>query len=549
MTKSKNTPMLQTILLLSIVLIGCLTRLTALDRSPMGLHQDEAYSAYNAWAVMHYGIDSHGYVRPVYYTVWGSGMSVLYSWLTMPFLAVLGTTVWAIRLPQAILGCLSIPAAYGLGKEMSGSRAGLLFAGLLAINPWHIQQSRFGLDANLAVPMFLFSMYFLCRYLNGKRKSIWGAALFSGLTLYSYALTWVLVPGILLLCLLFFRKKFSFDKRLLGASLLLFAMALPLLLFLAVNFDWIPEIRTSLFSIPKLPALRTDEMRFSLSALKKRFLWLCAMLWAQHDDMWWITDGTVGSYYYISGPLILTGLLFHVKVFWDWIRKKRPLPLHFLLAPWFGMSFVMGCCIDLAKYHKVNNIHIPIILYGALGLICILKLLSAAHKKAALAGAWAACGIYLAAFGYYLYSQAAFGAPYEYFGTPSKSHMHWYKYEEALDRAEELTEGDIGILSLNYANVMLYKEISPYEFMDTVLYSGDSAAFNSVAFFGRYHFNYGPKNAPENTVFVYPYNIDVDDLFQEEGYTMEYVTECYGVAYKPSLQKQPLNAPGESNTP
>ena len=95
-----------------ILLVGCLVRLAALDKSPLGLHQDEAYSAYNAWSVMHYGVDSYGYVRPVYYTVWGSGMNVLYSWLTMPFLALMGTTVQAIRLPQAILGCLSIPAVW-----------------------------------------------------------------------------------------------------------------------------------------------------------------------------------------------------------------------------------------------------------------------------------------------------------------------------------------------------------------------------------------------------------------------------------------------------
>ena len=292
-------------LLALILLAGCLVRLAALDRNPLGLHQDEAYSAYNAWSVMRYGIDSYGYTRPVYYTVWGSGMSVLYSWLEMPFLALLGTTVWAIRLPQAVLGCLSIPAVYGLGKEMGGRHLGLLFAGFLAINPWHIQQSRFGLDANLAVPMFLFSMYFLCRYLNGKRRSVWGAVFFAGLTLYSYALTWILVPAVLLLCLIFFRRRICFDRRLLGAALLLFAMAVPLLLFLAVNFGWIPEIRTGIFSVPRLPAIRTDEMVFSLSALKSRFLWLTAMLFAQHDDMWWISNETVGSYYYISTPFIL----------------------------------------------------------------------------------------------------------------------------------------------------------------------------------------------------------------------------------------------------
>ncbi len=517
-------------LLALILLAGCLVRLAALDRNPLGLHQDEAYSAYNAWSVMRYGIDSYGYTRPVYYTVWGSGMSVLYSWLEMPFLALLGTTVWAIRLPQAVLGCLSIPAVYGLGKEMGGRHLGLLFAGFLAINPWHIQQSRFGLDANLAVPMFLFSMYFLCRYLNGKRRSVWGAVFFAGLTLYSYALTWILVPAVLLLCLIFFRRRICFDRRLLGAALLLFAMAVPLLLFLAVNFGWIPEIRTGIFSVPRLPAIRTDEMVFSLSALKSRFLWLTAMLFAQHDDMWWISNETVGSYYYISTPFILAGFLYHVRVMIDRVRNKKALPLHFLIAIWFAVAFALGCCVDLAKYHKVNYIHIPIILYGVLGLTCVLKLLRRFRwKQAAAAGMWAAAGVYLVSFCCYLYSQASFGLHYEHYGNSPLSHMHWYRYEEAIERAEALTEGDIGIYGLNYVNLMLYKEMPPYTYMEQAVYSGD-LAFRRVQSIGRYYFDEMPEDRAENMVFVYPYLME--ETFREAGYVTEHVTECYGVAYR-----------------
>lgn len=519
------------ILLALILLAGSFVRLLFLDFNPAGLHQDEAYSAYNAWSVMRYGVDSYGYVRPVYYTVWGSGMSVLYSWLTMPFLALFGTTVWAIRLPQAILGCVSILAAYGLGKEMDCPRTGLLSAGFLAINPWHIQQSRFGLDANLAVPMFLFFLYFLCRYLNGKRGSVWGAAFFAGLALYSYAFSWVMVPGVLALCLLFFRKRFSFDRGLLGAAVLLFAMAVPLLLFLAVNFGWIPEVRTGLFSIPKLPALRTGEMEFSLPALKRRFLWLVAMLWAQHDDMWWISNETVGSYYYISTPFILIGIFVHGKVFLDWARGKRVLPLHFLITLWFGMAFALGCCIDLAKYHKVNQIHIPVILYGALGLLWGMEALRRSGQKTALwVGRRGILWMYLVAFAYALYSQASFGLRYEEYGNSMLSHMHWYRYEGAIERAEELTEGDIGIYGLNYANVMLYKKLSPYDYLDNVVYSGGDPAFRTVQSIGRYHFEPPLAEVAEDMVLVYPYLME--NQLQEAGYVTESVTECYGVAYR-----------------
>ena len=520
-------------LLMLILLVGALVRVICLDTNPMGLHQDEAYSAYNAWSVMHYGVDSYGYTRPVYYTVWGSGMSVLYSYLTMPMFAILGINIWTIRLPQAIIGCMCIPAIYGLGKELFDTRMGLLFAFLLAINPWHIQQSRFGLDANLAVPFLLFGVYFLVRYLKGKRKSIWGAAIFLGLTLYCYALTWLLVPICLLLCVLFFWKRFAKDLSLIGAAILLFLMALPLLLFLAVNFGWIEEIKTAVFSIPKLYAIRTGEMKFSLTLLKRRVFWMLAMLWRQYDNIWWISNQQVGSYYYFSAPFILLGMIYHCKMLVECCWKKKELPLEFILAIWFGAAFLVGCSIDTAAYYKVNYIHIPIILYGGIGVALVGKLAYRIGKKWCRVWWIGILFLYLTSFGYYLFTSYTYEKNYEAYGYSIVSHMHWYKYEEAIERAKELTEGSIAIMGLNYANVMLYDKIPPEEYGETVIYGNEDAAFRTVLSFGRYRFDLGPGEAAEEAVFVYPYMFQ--EAFEKEGYITEKVTPCYGVAYKTDL--------------
>lgn len=504
-----------------ILLAGSIVRLAALDRYPLGLHQDEAYSAYNAYSIMNYGIDSYGYTRPVYYTVWGSGMSVLYSYLTMPFFALFGISTITIRLPQAILGCISVLTAYGLGRELLNQKFGLLFAAFLAINPWHIQQSRFGLDANLAVPMMLFAVYFLCRYLNGKSNHIWLSAFFFGLTLYCYAITWPLIPGFLLLCMLNFRHRIQWNRTLLGAILLLFLMALPLILFLAVNFGWLPEIRTGLFSIPKLPKIRTDE--FSLGKLKAGFFWMIAMLWNQHDDIWWITDSTVGSYYYISTPFILIGLICHIRILYRRIRHKEPLPLHFLMALWFFSMFLMGCTIDAAKYYKVNCLHIPIIFYSVYGITAVWKLWQGIWLKRLILAAYGGL------FCYFLYAQLTLPVDYSAFGNPLMSHMLWNEYEQAIDYAESLTDGPITIYGLNYANFMLYKRISPYEYLETVSYDGNDPAFRTVTRIGRYHFT-RPETQDPTMVYILP-NM-TQDSFHKEGYTVEPVGRCYCVAYK-----------------
>lgn len=515
-----------------IVLAGSFVRLAALGRYPLGLHQDEAYSAYNALSVMRYGVDSYGYTRPVYYTVWGSGMSVLYSYLTMPFLALWGISAVTIRLPQAILGCVSILAAFGLGKELFNTKFGLAFAALLAINPWHIQQSRFGLDANLAVPMFLFAVYFLCRFLNGRRNSIWPAAFFFGLTLYCYALTWPLVPILLVLVLIFYKDRIRFDQKVFGAVVLLFIMALPLLLFLAVNFGWLPEIRSGFISIPKLPRIRSDE--FSLGRLKSGFLWLTSMLFSQHDDMWWITSPAVGAYYYISTPFILVGAFSQLKDVWQSIRKpilpqknrlpgKNRLPLHFIMTLWFITMFIIGCTIDAAKFHKVNCLHIPVIFYCLYGIMEVCRLVKTVWAKVA------AAFVYGSFFVYFLYTQITYPLDYSSYGNTHVSHMLWNQYEAAIDYAEALTDGPIGVLGLNYANLLLYKEMSPYEYMDTVIYAGDDPAFRSVTAIGRYHFGLSVSEADQDTVFILPGNDQ--EQFLEAGYAIDQVTDCYSVAY------------------
>lgn len=518
-----DAPML---MLLILFFVGSLARLLWLDEIPMGLHQDEAYSAYNSWAVMKYGIDSYGYTRPVYYTVWGSGMSVLYSYFTMPFFALFGVHTWTIRLPQAILGSLSILVMYGLGQELFRSRwMSVFFAGLLAVNPWHIQQSRVGLDCNLAVPMLLTAVYFLCRYLNGKSKSMWGAAFFFGLTLYSYALTWILVPALLFLSFLFFWDKLKFDRNFWLPLGLLFLMACPLLVFLAVNFDWIEEIRNSFFSIPKLPQLRTGELGLHGWQIKKRFLDLMRMLLRQHDDRWWISNETVGSYYYISTPFILLGILYHIRVFIKGIISRMKFALHFILALWFGVSVALGSMLDQVYFHKVNYIHIPIIMYTGIGIWCLGKFLK--HEKGM---AWMACGTYACCFGYFVYTQLTFPVNYEAYGQPGLSHMNWYQYEEALGLADELTDGPVAVLGLNYANVMLYEQIPPQEYQSTVVYEEEGQAFGNVCSIGRYHFDIYPGAETEWTVFVYPYSME--SFFLEQGYHTVYADKCYGVAWR-----------------
>ena len=156
-------------ILLLILCIAAAARLISLGRHPAGVLPDEAYGAYNAWALMTEGIDSRGYGFPVYFVAWGSGMNVLYSYLAIPFFRLLGATTTVYRIPQALFGILGVYAAYVLGRELLNEKFGLFFSFAMAINPWSIMNNRFALESNLAPSLFIIAVTLLV--LGVKKKA------------------------------------------------------------------------------------------------------------------------------------------------------------------------------------------------------------------------------------------------------------------------------------------------------------------------------------------------------------------------------------------
>ena len=141
--ESKKLLSSRTVFLL-ILALGLFARLWRYPAVPTGLNQDEAFAAYDAWALLHFGTDSSMHSWPVYLTAWGSGMNALESYLMLPFLALFGTHKAIFRLPQLLVSVASVFAARGVGRRIAGERCGLCFAALIALCPWHILLSRWG---------------------------------------------------------------------------------------------------------------------------------------------------------------------------------------------------------------------------------------------------------------------------------------------------------------------------------------------------------------------------------------------------------------------
>ena len=142
-------------ILLLILLLAAILRLVKLDEIPPGLHVDEAANAWNAYTLLKTGKDQHGVSWPIFFTrVFGDNRTTTYMYAALPFVAIGGMNVWTTRVPAATGGVITVLLIYLIGARLFDRWTGLVAAAMLAVNPWHVQVSRFGHEATL-VPLLI----------------------------------------------------------------------------------------------------------------------------------------------------------------------------------------------------------------------------------------------------------------------------------------------------------------------------------------------------------------------------------------------------------
>lgn len=309
-------------MLFFIMLFAIVSRSILIGKIPCGVHADEAFAGYEAYSLIKYGTDSWGYANPVYLTTWGSGMSALESYLMIPFIMLGGLNLITIRLPQMIFGIASVFVVYLLYRRIADNKKALFGTMMIAVCPWHIMMSRWGLDANLAPAFILFAIYFSLLGFT-KEKYLIVSAIFWGLSLYCYALLWLFVPFFLWFSLGYCIKyhKIRISKYTISAAIILLIFAIPLLLFVAVNIGLLSEIRTPYFSIPCLVQFRGDELNSThlLTNLKD----LLRIYIKQSDYNLMNAIPFFGLYYLYSLPFIVIGFCDIIRTVYCNGKQKR----------------------------------------------------------------------------------------------------------------------------------------------------------------------------------------------------------------------------------
>ncbi len=166
-------------ILLVILLAGCALRITVLGAHPYGLYQDEAINGLDALRVLG--------GEPALYFPANNGREPFFITLMALTIALFGRTALGVRSAAALLGILTIPATYALGRAWANRRVGLLTAGIVAVMLWHIHLSRVGFRA-VALPLFTALALAAGAYAltNRSRWAAIGAGALYGMSFYTY---------------------------------------------------------------------------------------------------------------------------------------------------------------------------------------------------------------------------------------------------------------------------------------------------------------------------------------------------------------------------
>jgi len=320
----------RTILLALIVLLAAILRLWQIGLVPPSPDWDEASYGYNAYSLLKTGKDEYGKTLPIVLQSFNDYKPALYVYLVMPFILFFDVSVIAVRLPSVLAGIAAVILTYFFVREVFSftmenkkiiTPLALLSALFLAVSPWHIQFSRIGFEANVALTgNLLFYLFFLKGLKNG--KFLIPAAIFAGLTVYLYQSAKVFTPLIVLAYgIIFFQELIRVQKKWLFASIIVGSLVvLPMVVFIITNPDALIRAKgVSIFYQDQTQFLRRSAERLAIDE-------------RNGDVLGKIFDNRRIEF----GKYVLSNYLSHYSP--DWLFFKGDSPRHH--APFMGVLYL-----------------------------------------------------------------------------------------------------------------------------------------------------------------------------------------------------------------
>jgi len=383
------------VILLVITIISVSLRFWQLGQVPPSPDWDEAALGYNAYSILETGRDEYGTLLPVILRSFDDYKPALYGYLVVSSVALFGLNVWAVRLPSALIGSLTVVMSYflvielfRLGGRQKQRKLAYLTAFLLAISPWHLQFSRIAFESNVGLAFNIFALWF---FLVGLRKQmfLFVSAIFFALSLYVYQSEKVFVPMLLLVLLIvFFEKLWKIKGKVVLVIGALLISSAPFIYATFSNPDALLRAKGVSVFADQTPFLETtverlirdresgDYLGVVLDNRRVKYSFEFAKGYLSHFDLNWLfiagdqprhQPSGFGHLYLMELPFMLAGI--YGLVFGNFSRRTKKLIFAWFLITPLPAAFTTGVP------HPIRTLNfLPLFqIFTALGLLVFIK--------------------------------------------------------------------------------------------------------------------------------------------------------------------------------
>jgi hypothetical protein len=381
---------------------------------------------------------------------------------------------------SAFWGILSIAALYWVGTLLFNRAVGISAAVFLAIAPWHVHFSRLAIEVNLAAFFVLLALGLFYRwYRKPESHWLWGAALISGLGLYTYSSVKMSLPIIIgAMAIIFWKKLRTHQRHLIPAFSLGFLIAAPMLYKTLVSAEVMQDHfrQISIFDPGRPVGEIVVEVTWNfLANLSPRYLFHVGSL-----DIVMHPPG-MGQLFAIQGILLAAGI-FYIFKNREWTQPGG-ITLIWIVASIFPATLTRNL-FGTGHAQRTYPVVIAWQLLSAVGFIGIYQWLRRRFLKMAIVLTVCICVLRqgLSYYGYY-FTQYAADSSSQFYAGVDKLVNAVNAVEENYQAVYYTTFGN----DLPYIHFLFYSQYDPLQLLENPLVT-DPALPDRVIRMGKYTF-------------------------------------------------------------
>lgn len=251
----------QVVVLVGIAAVAVVMRVSLLTEMPASLFRDEARHALRAARI----VDDPAY-RPVFEPDIYLPALFLYP-LALAF-KLFGVSILTLRLLMALIGVGDVLLLFLLGRQLFGTRVGLIAAWLFAVSFWALRAERIGFAQSFACGLVLLALSLFVRAVQTGRWRDWAlAGVGAAGTVYGYftgpfALVLMAIVALVFLARSPHRFQRFWLPRFALLAVIFLVLAVPLLRYIALHFDQytLRPRQTAILSGANLRRLGQDQL-------------------------------------------------------------------------------------------------------------------------------------------------------------------------------------------------------------------------------------------------------------------------------------------------